>query len=125
MRPLFLTSVAVLSISSAFAQQPLAIPPALDEDTFHLNVGQHTHQFYPGMNTTTLGVNGDYLGPTLIFHRGDTARLRVHNGLTQVTTMHWHGMHVSGDMDGGPQRTIDSGMDWDVKYDVVNPAGTY
>ncbi len=125
MRPLFLTSVAVLSISSAFAQQPLAIPPALDEDTFHLNVGQHTHQFYPGVNTTTLGVNGDYLGPTLIFHRGDTARLRVHNGLTQVTTMHWHGMHVSGDMDGGPQRTIDPGMDWDVKYDVVNPAGTY
>ncbi len=125
MRPLLLGSVAVLSISSAFAQQPLAIPPALNQDTFHLDVGQHTHQFYPGVNTTTLGVNGPYLGPTLIFHRGDTARLRVHNGLTQVTTMHWHGMHVSGDQDGGPQNTIDPGMDWDVKYNVVNPAGTY
>lgn len=125
MRPLLLASLGLLSLSSAFAQQPLAIPPALDEDTFHLNVGQHTHQFYPGVNTTTLGVNGDYLGPTLIFHRGDTARLRVHNGLTQVTTMHWHGMQVNGDHDGGPQRTIDPGNDWDVKYNVPNPAGTY
>ena len=125
MRLLLLASIGVLSLSGAFAQQPLAIPPALDQDTFHLNVGQHTHQFFPGVNTTTLGVNGDYLGPTLIFHRGDTARLQVHNGLTQVTTMHWHGMHVSGDQDGGPQRTIDPGMDRDVKYKVENPAGTY
>ncbi|MGV9013293.1 MAG: multicopper oxidase domain-containing protein [Flavobacteriales bacterium] len=120
-----LTFLCVLSVSGAFAQQPLAIPPALDQDTFLLDVGQHVHQFYPGVNTTTLGVNGDYLGPTLIFHRGDTARLRVHNGLDQVTTMHWHGMHVSGDEDGGPQNTIASGTDWHVKYDVVNPAGTY
>ncbi|MBK9421474.1 MAG: multicopper oxidase domain-containing protein [Flavobacteriales bacterium] len=121
----FLAFLCVLSVPGAFAQQPLAIPPALDEDTFLLNVGQHVHQFYPGVNTTTLGVNGDYLGPTLIFHRGDTARLRVHNGLDQVTTMHWHGMHVSGDEDGGPQNMIASGTDWHVKYEVVNPAGTY
>lgn len=66
------------------------------------------------MNTNTLGVNGDYLGPTLISHQGDTARLRVHNGLTQVATMHWHGLRVSGDQDDGPQRTIDPGDHWDV-----------
>jgi FtsP/CotA-like multicopper oxidase with cupredoxin domain len=78
----------------------------LEQDTFQLTVGQHVHQFYPGVNTTTFGVNGPYLGPTLLMHRGDTARLKVINELPQVTSMHWHGMHVPGDMDGGPQREV-------------------
>ncbi|MBZ0204963.1 MAG: multicopper oxidase domain-containing protein [Flavobacteriales bacterium] len=120
-----LTILAFLPLFGTFAQLPLAIPPALEQDTFLLDVQEHTHQFYPGVNTPTLGVNGEYLGPTLIFQRGDTARLRVHNGMSQITTMHWHGMHVSGDQDGGPQRVIDPGTDWNVKYNVANPAGTY
>lgn len=46
MRPQLLGPITLLIISSAFAQQPLAIPPMPDQDTFHLNVGQHTHQSY-------------------------------------------------------------------------------
>lgn len=113
------TSISVLS------QNPLAIPPLLEQDTFQLTVAQHIHQFFPGVNTTTFGVNGPYLGPTLLFHRGDTARLRLINQLPQLTSMHWHGMHVPGDMDGGPQRIVLPGEHWDAKYKVENPAGTY
>lgn len=124
-RPIVLLALLSALLHSASAQQPLAIPPALELDTFNLTVGEHVHQFFPGVNTPTYGVNGPYLGPTLIMHQGDTARLKVINDLTQVTSMHWHGMHVPGDMDGGPPREVQPGEDWDVKFHVDNPAGTY
>lgn len=119
----FLLLVAVSSICAA--QNPLAIPPALDLDTFDLVVDEHTHEFYPGLVTNTYGASAEYLGPTLILHRGDTTRIRVHNQLDQITSMHWHGMHVPGDMDGGPQRIIDPGDTWMAEYLVKNPAATY
>jgi len=115
--------VPALAIGQAL--NPMAIPPALDVDTFQLVVGEHQHQFYPGVTTTTFGVNGPYLGPTLILHQGDTSRFRVTNELQQVTNMHWHGMHVPGIVDGGPPREILPGEYWDLKYKVENPAGTY
>jgi len=120
----FPLSLLLLSMG-AFAQNPLAMPPALDEDTFDLVVDEHTPQFYPGLTTNTYGVNGDFLGPTLILHRGDTAHMRVINQLADHTSMHWHGMQVPGEMDGGPQRMVMPGETWDVKYKVKNPAGTY
>jgi len=121
-----LASTALLaSAGSAQFNNPLAIPPALDLDTFDLVVDEHVHQFYPGVNTNTYGASAEYLGPTLIMHAGDTTRIRVRNELAQITTMHWHGLRVPGEFDGGPQRVIDPGETWDVKYQVKNPAGTY
>lgn len=124
-RTILLSCTITPLLVSGQALDPLAIPPALDMDTFQLVVGEHQHQFYPGITTTTFGVNGPYLGPTLIMHQGDTARFRVTNQLPQLTNMHWHGMHVPGVMDGGPPREILTGEYWDVKYEVVNPAGTW
>ena len=120
-----LVTLRLVCLAMTQTMNPLAIPPALDVDTFQLEVGQHQHQFYPGITTTTFGVNGPYLGPTLIMHQGDTARFRVSNQLPQLTNMHWHGMHVPGIVDGGPPREILTGEFWDLKYEVVNPAGTY
>ncbi|HRH70330.1 MAG TPA: multicopper oxidase domain-containing protein [Flavobacteriales bacterium] len=122
--PLLFASLHALASNAQFTT-PLAIPPALDEDTFDLVVDDHTHQFYPGITTNTYGVNGEFLGPTLIFHHGDTARLRVINQLPDHTSMHWHGLQVPGEMDGGPQRMVMPGDTWDVKYAVKNPAGTF
>ncbi len=126
MKRLLFCAVGLIPII-AFGQAmlPMAIPPALDTDTFFLDVGEHQHQFYPGVTTTTFGVNGPYLGPTLIMHQGDSSWFRVTNNLPQVTNMHWHGMHVPGIVDGGPPREILTGEFWDLKYKVVNPAGTY
>lgn len=126
MKPITLLVASVFAVAaSAQFTNPLAIPPALDLDTFNLVVDEHVHQFYPGVNTNTYGASAEYLGPTLIMHRGDTAHVRVHNELAQVTSMHWHGMHVPGEQDGGPQRIVDPGTMWHAKFEVVNPAGTY
>lgn len=118
--------IICLFASALCAQNPLAIPPALDQDTFELVVDEHVVQFYPGVSTNTYGASAPYLGPTLILHRGDTAHFRVVNQLDdQVTSMHWHGMHVPGEMDGGPPREVAPGETWQVKYLVKNPAATY
>ncbi|HQV53370.1 MAG TPA: multicopper oxidase domain-containing protein [Flavobacteriales bacterium] len=124
-RSLFGVAGLIPAIAFGQAMLPMAIPPALETDTFHLDVGEHQHQFYAGVTTTTFGVNGPYLGPTLIMHQGDSSWFRVTNNLPQVTNMHWHGMHVPGVVDGGPPREILTGEFWDLKYKVVNPAGTY
>ncbi len=126
MRPfLALLPASIPALLQGQALQPLAIPPLLEQDTMHLTVAAHTHQFYPGINTPTYGVNGPYLGPTLVLHQGDTARITVENQLTEITTMHWHGMHVPGEMDGGPHSVIAPGESWMAEYPVKNPAGTY
>lgn len=124
-RSLVIALLMAPSLAAAQALNPMAIPPALDLDTFDLTVDEHVHQFYPGINTNTYGVNGPYLGPTLILHQGDTAHFRIHNELAQVTSMHWHGLAVPGEMDGGPPREVEPGETWEVKYKVKNPAGTY
>lgn len=125
MAPRYALLPLLLVASTSFAQNPLAIPPALDLDTFHLVTDEHVHQFYPGINTNTYGASAEYLGPTLILHRNDTARIWVHNQLSEMTSMHWHGMHVPGEMDGGPQRVIDPGDSFMAEFPVKNPAATY
>ncbi|HMN05230.1 MAG TPA: multicopper oxidase domain-containing protein [Flavobacteriales bacterium] len=125
MRLSTLTLILLPGLALGQTLQPMAIPPLLDADTFHLTVAAHTHQFYPGKNTPTFGVNGPYLGPTLLMHKGDTARIVVENQLDEETTMHWHGMHVPGVMDGGPHSIIEPGDSWLAEYEVKNPAGTY
>lgn len=112
-------------LTTAQVMRPLAIPQALQLDTFDLVTDEHTHQFYPGINTATYGASAEYLGPTLLLDRGDTARIRIHNQLAQVTSMHWHGLHVPGEMDGGPQRIIEPGASWMAEFPVKNPAATY
>ena len=126
MKPVAFFAASLLSLSSlAQFSNPLAIPPLLELDTFDLVVDEHVHEFYPGLLTPTYGASAEYLGPTLLFHKDDTARIRVHNDLAQITNMHWHGLHVPAEFDGGPPREIAPGDVWDVKYQVKNPAGTY
>lgn len=51
------------------------------------------------------GYNGRSPGPVLRFEVGDTARIRVRNGLDRPTTVHWHGLRVPNAMDGVPGLT--------------------
>lgn len=120
-----LTATLLAPATTAQVYNPLAIPPALDLDTFDLVVDEHVHQFYPGINTHTYGASAEFLGPTLIMHKGDTAHLRVHNALADFTSMHWHGLQVPGEMDGGPPRMVMPDETWPVKFAVKNQAGTF
>ena len=112
-------------IISLSAQNAVVIPDTLSGTTFELTLQNGTFQFYSGQNTTTMGVNGDILGPTLIMQQGDFVDITVNNQLSDTTTVHWHGMHVSASNDGGPHTFILSGDSWNPSFTVMDRAGTY
>ncbi|MFD6448062.1 multicopper oxidase family protein [Promicromonospora sp. NPDC060204] len=105
---------------------PLRIPDELRADggVFRLTVQQGTSEILPGTRTPTWGVNGPFLGPTLRMRTGDAVRMAVTNDLPEVTTMHWHGMHLLAKMDGGPHQPIEPGTTWEPSWTVRNTAAT-
>ena len=72
----------------------------------------------------TLGYSGSYLGPTLRVHRGDEVEMAVTNALGEDTTVHWHGLLVPGELDGGPHQTIRPGSTWRPVLPIRQPAAT-
>ena len=104
---------------------PLFIPDTLSGETFDLNFQQGETEFYPGIKTGTVGYNQGFLGPTLIFKQGKHVLLNVTNHLTGITTVHWHGLHVSAENDGGPHTPILPGQVWSPDFTVLDKAATY
>jgi CopA family copper-resistance protein len=47
-------------------------------------------------------VNGTIPGPTLEFTNGDEAVIHVTNKMKEHSSVHWHGLLLSGEMDGAP-----------------------
>jgi FtsP/CotA-like multicopper oxidase with cupredoxin domain len=117
--------VVVLLIGSNFAQNILAIPDTLIGPSINLTLQNGTHQFYSGVNTNTMGANGNILGPTIILHRDSLVSINVNNQLTDTTTIHWHGLHIAPINDGGPHSTIPPSTIWNPQFTVLDKAGTY
>jgi FtsP/CotA-like multicopper oxidase with cupredoxin domain len=106
-------------------QQTLPIPPAITGSEINLTLQKGTHQFFPGYNTNTLGVNGNILGPTIILEKGQVVMLNVSNQIGEETTIHWHGLHVSSANDGGPHTVIEPDAVWSPQFEVMDHAATY
>jgi len=106
-------------------QNPILIPPTLNGTNIDLTLMNGTYQFYNGINTTTMGVNGDVLGPTIILNKGELVNFSVNNQIGETTTIHWHGMHVAPENDGGPHTTIAPNTIWQPSFTVLDRAGTY
>jgi FtsP/CotA-like multicopper oxidase with cupredoxin domain len=92
---------------------------------FSLDVQRGLTAFYPGQFADTLGINRSYLGPTLRMRRGDAVRINVSNSLGEPTTLHWHGLHVPQEADGGPHSVIEDGAQWQASFSVRQAAGTF
>lgn len=122
---LIITLLLSLLSSFFFAQQPLSIPDTLSGNSFTLNIRDTTHVFYNGFQTATFGVNASYLGPTLILNKGDSININVVNHLMDTTTIHWHGLHVSAQNDGGPHTVIPPSHTWTPGFKVRDHASTY
>lgn len=106
------------------ALRPLALPELLTGTVFNLTLQTGSLSFLDGKSTPTYGINGPFLGPALKVRKGDTLTLNVTNSLPEVATLHWHGMHVPGNMDGGPHQTIQPGTTWVATFTVNQGAGT-
>jgi blue copper oxidase len=124
MKKILVIALLILNLSSN-SQNALVIPDTISGLNFSLNVYDTSKVFYTGYPTTTYGVNGKYLGPTLILKKGDSISLSVNNLLPDTTTIHWHGLHVSSINDGGPHTTIPPNTVWNPKFKVRDLAATY
>ncbi len=119
------------SALAAEFENRLKIPPLLRPTTegavsaFNLNIRNGSSQFFKGVNTPTIGVNGDYLGPTLLMRKGTKVRLNVSNDLEEPTTLHWHGLHLPAKNDGGPHQVVQAGERWLPEFEIKNEASTY
>ncbi len=91
---------------------------------FDLTMQTSTKQFTGQGTTQTMGINGNFLAPTLRVVQGDNVDLNVTNNLGQETTLHWHGMRPPSDMDGGPHQPILNGATWNAAYTVNQRAST-
>ncbi|EPQ7200953.1 MULTISPECIES: multicopper oxidase CueO [Providencia] len=105
----------------------LAIPPLLEPDAqgnIQLAIKQGASQFVPGKKTTTWGYNGDLLGPALSLKKGQSVNIHIANQLPEETTVHWHGLEISGEQDGGPQAIIKPGASRQVNFTIDQPEAT-
>jgi bilirubin oxidase len=107
------------------AQNQLLIPDTLSGTSISLNLQNGTHQFFAGQATNTIGANGSILGPTLLLSKGDYVNFSVNNQLADTTTIHWHGLHVSPENDGGPHTYILPNSTWTPSFTIMDKAATY
>ncbi len=92
--------------------------------TFELSVQRGVAQFREGVETNTLGYNGAVLGPALRLRKGERTSILVQNNLDEETTVHWHGLFIPAEVDGGPHQVIAPGDQWQANFTVDNPAST-
>lgn len=111
--------------SVGFAQNPLLIPDTLSGTSINLTLQNGSHQFLSGQITTTMGANGNILGPTLLLNKGDFVNFSVNNQLSDTTTVHWHGLHVAPENDGGPHTYILPNSTWTPSFTIMDNAATY
>ncbi|MCB9473661.1 MAG: multicopper oxidase domain-containing protein [Candidatus Delongbacteria bacterium] len=124
-RILGVIALATLAGWTGPAGATILLPPTLEGPTYQLTLQTGSWQFRPGTDSATMGVNGPVLGPTLIMEQGEDVSLFLENQLGTTTTIHWHGMHVSPENDGGPHTVIVPGATWNPQFTVLDKAGTY
>lgn len=112
-------------------ETPLAIPPLAESNMgadgtrrFELTTREGSTEFRPGVQTPTWGFNGNYLGPTLRARQGEQVAVDVTNALDEPTSVHWHGMHLPAEMDGGPHQEVAPGQTWHPTWRIEQPAAT-
>ncbi|MHB7566304.1 multicopper oxidase CueO [Citrobacter braakii] len=89
----------------------LPIPDLLTADASNrmqliVQAGQSS---FAGKTATTWGYNGSLLGPAVKLSKGQSVTVDIHNQLAEETTLHWHGLEIPGEVDGGPQGIIPAG----------------
>jgi blue copper oxidase len=123
-----MTALGFAPARAADSPQPtLPIPAQLKanaggEIAFSARPG--TAKFVSGGSTETFGYNAAFLGPALRLRRGEKVAIDFTNYLPEPTTVHWHGLIIPGDLDGGPHQPIAPGADWRPVLPIDQPAAT-
>src|SRR5690606_21304245 len=107
------SALPLWSRAALAADRPaLPIPPILTPDAqgkiaLALQTGEMN--WLPNVATRTWGINGALLGPAVRLQRGKPVTVDISNKLPEASTVHWHGLEIPGNVDGGPQALIQPG----------------
>lgn len=120
------STVDTLAFANPLRIPPLARPELAADGTkvFTLRAQAGSTDLLPGAPTATWGIDGSHLGPTLRAARGDRVQVRLRNDLPEPTTVHWHGMALPAEADGGPHQLVASGATWSPSWTIDQPAAT-
>lgn len=133
-RRTFLQTTAATTLflagSTSLAQSPMRALPILPMTDFISGINNRiplalkpaSHDFGTGTASETFGINNAYLGPVLRVKQGQTLPFDVTNGIGATSTLHWHGLHIPGDVDGGPHQEIEAGETWSPDVPIVQHA---
>ena len=119
------SAISFHSVGGARRQMP--IPPLLDstdERPIELTMGRGQVELLPGIMTPTTGFNGPNLGPTVRVRDGQNIPITYRNTLSEAVAIHGHGLHVPGELDGGPQRAIEPDSSWSFELPIRQQAST-
>ena len=104
------------SPAGASEETRLPIPNLIDTRVagpeFDLVLQKSLHRFSVALATETWGISASFLGPVIRVRNGETIHPRVINRLDESSTLHWHGLMISSDVDGGPHNSIAPGAVW-------------
>lgn len=117
---------------------PVPIPYKMTGSTFNLTVDTNLHNFNPNVPGDSINVaiptycynaqgqsGMTYLGPTMFWQRGTPLNINVTNRLPgNETTVHWHGLNLPSDNDGGPHEIIDAGDTWQPAFKLIDHVQT-
>ncbi len=124
---LALGGVPLWARNASSAAPPLPIPTLIDAragEPVTLALQKTRHRFGAGAAVPSTGISASYLGPVVRVRSGDTVPFRVENHLDEMTTLHWHGLLIPSDVDGGPHNAIAPGATWTPELSIRQPAAT-
>jgi blue copper oxidase len=100
---------------------PLRIPPVATPSGYSLTAALGTADV-GGMTSSVLTYNNSFPGPTFRATKGDSASIHFTNGLSEGTTVHWHGMIVPTAADGQPQEMVPAAGNYSYQFPIVQRA---
>ncbi len=92
-----------------------------------IEAGNGTHEFVPGLATRILAYNRIASGAMIEVAEGDHVKITFKNRIPeQPSTIHWHGLEIPADQEGGPMNPVASGADHTYEFTIPEgSAGSY
>ncbi len=106
---------------------PMPVPPEVRANArgaISFSARSGSAKFHAGQSTPTFGYDASFLGPALRLRRGENVAIDFTNHLSEPTTVHWHGLIIPGDVDGGPHEPVAPGKQWRPTLPIDQPAAT-